>query len=155
MTRLEHQMTADVPEWGYKFHMNDILAAIGLCNLDGLGSVIKAHRYNVKYYMEHLKDIKGLMLPVVPEDSIPSWWSFYIFVDDRDKFIKKMEEKGIVTTPMWRRNDLYSTFKDMPTSTLENMDKLQDKIIFIPVGWWLKEKDLEYIVKSIKEVMNE
>ena len=141
MTRLQHQMTADVKEWGYKMHMNDISASLGLANLDLLDGISFKQRDNAKYYLDHLEG-----LPSIPADCIPSWWAFYILVKNRPHFIKYMAEQGIETTPMWRRNDEYSCFKK---ANLPNMTALQKKIIFIPVGWWLTEKDKQHIVKTI------
>ena len=148
-TRLQHQMTTDVEEWGYKFHMNDISAAIGLANLKDLNSTITRHWHNALYYRSELHDIDGLSLPTIPFGSEPSWFAFPLFVERRDDFIQMMIEKGIETTPMWRRNDEYTTFKREGTP-LPNMTKLQDKIVFIPVGWWLSWEDREYIVNTIK-----
>lgn len=145
-TRLEHQMTADVEEWGYKMHMNDINAAIGLANLENLDVITFKQTQNALYYLDRL----GGCLPSIQLEDTPSWWSFYIFVPNRKKFMKKMLEKGIETTPMWRRNDEYSCFKK---ADLPNMTRLQDKIVFIPVGWWLTQKQRAYIVKSVKECL--
>lgn len=151
MTRLEHQMTADVEEWGYKFHMNDIAATIGLCNFECLDDVTSTNVDNAEYYLNELKDLKGIKLPSINSEDLSCWWAFYILVDEREKLMKFLEERGIITTPMWRRNDRYSVFsKDFPKH-LPNMTALQNKILFIPVGWWVTKQDREFIVKSIKE----
>jgi dTDP-4-amino-4,6-dideoxygalactose transaminase len=154
MTRLEHQMTADVPEWGYKFHMNDISATIGITNLECLNDVTNIQINNANFYLKELKDLRGIKLPVIEEGSVPDWWAFYIFVDERVKLMKFLEDKGVITTPMWRRNDRYTTFNFRDQKPLPNMDSLQNKILFIPVGWWVTKKDREYIVKLIKEFSN-
>lgn len=150
-TRLEHQMTADVLEWGYKYHMNDIAAAIGLANLPGLDESLQIASTNALFYQEHLKNMKGLRLLTIPL-SKPSWFAFPILVEDREKFMKKMGEAGIETTPMWRRNDAYSTFIQMKPAHLPNMDRLQNQIVFLPVGWWVTMSDMQYIVDTIGEI---
>ena len=33
---------------------------------------------------------------------------------------------------------------------LPNLDKLEKEMVCIPVGWWLLEKDLEYIAKKME-----
>jgi len=155
MTRLEHQMTADVPEWGYKMHMNDISATIGLANFDSLDDVTSIQVDNAEYYLKELVGLKGITLPTIEKKSFPSWWAFCIFSDEREKLMKFLDEKGIITTPMWRRNDRYTTFKvDFPKE-LPSMNKLQNKILFIPSGWWVTKRDREYIVESIKQFTNE
>lgn len=152
-TRLEHQMTEDVKDWGYKMHMNDIQAAIGIANLEDLDMITFQQRDNAEYYQAHL----GGSLPKVYAGDTPSWWAFYIFVSDRKKFMKKMAAKGIETTPMWRRNDDYSVFTNQFDNLislrpiLHNMDRLENQIVFIPVGWWITKANREYIVKSVKQ----
>lgn len=154
MTRLEHQMTADVPEWGYKFHMNDIAATIGLANFECLDDVTSSNVDNAEFYMKELQGIKGITLPTIEKDALPDWWGFYIFTDERPKLMDFLNKKGIITTPMWRRNDQYSAFKEDFPKLLPNMTALQNKILFIPSGWWLTKKDREYIVECIKEFSN-
>lgn len=148
MTRLEHQMIVDVEDWGYKFHMNDIAASVGLANLEVLDDVLKKQQENANYYYEHFKDIPGITLPFIPEDCTPSWWIFYLFTRYRDDFIAHLKDRGIVATPMWRRNDEYTVFKARKAN-LPNLDYLQDKVVFIPVGWWLTLRDKEYIIATI------
>jgi dTDP-4-amino-4,6-dideoxygalactose transaminase len=133
--------------------MNDISAAIGLANLELLDEITRKQRENAEYYIKHLKDF----LPDIPKDSQPSWWAFYILVNNRDKFMEEMKEAGIETTPMWRRNDEYTCFSEMYDAVglvnqkpvLPNMDKLEDKMVFIPVGHWLTEEERGYIVERI------
>ncbi len=139
-TRLEHQMTADVEEWGYKMHMNDISAAIGLSNLEQLTFITERQRQNAEQYLMRLE------CPFVPDDCDPSWWAFPIFVKDRARFIEYMKDCDIETSPMWRRNDEYSCFEK---ADLPNMAKIQDSVVFIPVGWWLSIRERQLIYESI------
>lgn len=155
MTRLQHQMTADVEEWGYKFHMNDIAATIGLTNFECLDDVTSIQVENAEYYLQELRDLPGITLPVHERNSFPSWWAFYLFTNDRAELMEFLDKRGIVTTPMWRRNDQYTCFKTGKEKKLPNMDQLQDKILFIPVGWWLSKNDKEYVVESIKAFTKE
>lgn len=37
---------ADVENWGYKFHMNDVIAAVGIENLKASGPIVDAHMSN-------------------------------------------------------------------------------------------------------------
>lgn len=141
MSRLEHQMTADVKDWGYKMHMNDIAASIGLGNIGSLDKITKKQKENAAYYRKHLRGVS------IPKGSDPSWWAFPILVDKREALMKFLASEGIETTPMWRRNDEYSVFE--VTHYLHNMTALEDKILFIPVGWWLTPQERRHIVKSI------
>ena len=39
---------ADIPEWGYKFHMNDVCATVGNENLKHANDIISKHRENAR-----------------------------------------------------------------------------------------------------------
>jgi perosamine synthetase len=144
-TKLEHQMEADVEEWGYKFHMNDIAASIGLKNIEHLPAILRRHKENAEYYCGKL----GININKEKESS---WWLFPILSYNRKELILKMNNAGIEVSPMWRRNDEYSTFSEFRGQKLSNMDFIQDKILFIPVGWWLTtEQELDKIMYLLVE----
>ena len=143
-TRLQHQMTADVEEWGYKMHMNDISASIGLENLKYLDSITAKQRETAHLYNTFLDS--GIIYPLKCN---PSWWAFPMLVENRDEFIQKMEDRGIECSPMWRRNDEYSVFKK---ADLPNMEYVQNRVVFVPVGWWLSPEDRAFIVQEICDI---
>lgn len=136
-TRLEHQMTSDVEEWGYKMHMNDIAATIGLENLFLLDDSLAKHRANARYYNKELKRTAYVG---------SSDWAYYIFTNKRRELIAELEANQIESTPMWRRNDEYTCFEK---ADLPNMKELQDKILFIPVGFWLTEEERRKIASIV------
>ena len=132
--------------------MNDINATIGLCNLPYVSKLLETHRQNAQYYFEHLKNIKGITLLENNNDRQGSWWLFTFLVENKNIFIEKMKEKGIIVSQVHQRNDVHSCVEKYK-QTLKYLDELESKIICIPVGWWVTKDDREYIVESIKESM--
>lgn len=151
-TRLQHQMTADVPEWGYKFHMNDICASLGLANWDLALQNIEISRRNATLYGQLLADLPGVQPQTAPAGSNPSWWIYGVLVPEgsRDGLIEFLQQNQVVSTPMWRRNDCYSTFSP-PYQPLPGMDSIQNRILFIPSGWWVTEDDVRRVARLIKD----
>ena len=49
----------DIAEYGYKYHMNDVNATIGMHNLPHIPDLATKCRENAKYFDEELKDIEG------------------------------------------------------------------------------------------------
>jgi dTDP-4-amino-4,6-dideoxygalactose transaminase len=138
-------MTADVKDWGYKFHMNDVAAAIGLANLELFEEVLQKHRASADYYRNTLY---GVQMFSQPKDCLSSDWVFGFFCENRKLFMEYMTEQGIEVTPMWRRNDEYSTFAQF-RSVLPNMDIAQNKVVFVPTGWWLTQGERTKIADAI------
>jgi dTDP-4-amino-4,6-dideoxygalactose transaminase len=140
----------DIPEWGYKFHMNDINATIGSSNLSHIGNILKRHRDNAKWYNENLKNINGIELLDFSEKFDSSYWIYTLKVADKTSFMEFMNEKNIMVSQVHNRNDIHSCVLKFKCS-LPNLDKLEKEIISIPVGWWVSNEQREYILKSIKE----
>jgi len=139
-----------IPEAGFKFHMNNIEAAIGLEQLKYAEHILKTHRRNAKYYMDNLKDVPGITLPKIPRDVSPAWWVFMLFAERRDDLSKKLMENGIHSSLLHVRNDIYECFKDSKTE-LPQVSRFQDRELCIPCGWWVTEDDARYVTKVIKE----
>lgn len=135
---------------GFKYHLTDIAAAIGISNFKDIDSLVNVHRNNSKYYNEQLKDVSGIQLLENNPDHKSSCWLYTMRVKNRSDFVKKLESKGVASNPVHARCDKHSCVYKY-RSSLPNMDVLGDEMICIPVGWWVTEEDREYIVKTIKE----
>jgi len=149
--RLEH----DIAEYGYKFHMNDINATMGLYNLPHISGLLKKMRANGRYFDEHLKNVAGIQLMKNNPKCNSAYWLYTIRVLNGKKleFMNKMKKAGIMTSQVHNRNDINSCVKKFEEK-LPNLDILEKELVCIPVGWWLEQEDLEKMVTNIKLFMN-
>jgi dTDP-4-amino-4,6-dideoxygalactose transaminase len=147
--RKDFRCEADIEEWGFKFHMNDVCATVGIENLKHADELIKTHQSNAAYYDKHLKNVNGVTLLTRHEGHESAFWIYSMLVDDRNGFYKWMKECGIVVSQVHERNDKHSCVKEF-RSTLPTLDKTIGKIVSIPVGWWVTKEEREYIVDCIK-----
>ena len=143
------RFSQDVAEAGYKFHMNDVSAAMGRANLQELDTVLDGHTRNAKLLHSILSGVNGVGLP--PPDADSSWWLFTIQVDSPSDFMAKMAERGIGTSPVHDRNDGKSCFAGSTRRNLPGVDAFDAHQVSIPVGWWLNDKDLERIAEAVSE----
>ena len=97
----DFRLENDIVEYGYKFHMNDINATIGLYNLPHMEELLRKNRKNGKYFDEHLKNIKGIKLLGKPFSKRfnSSYWLYTIRVlnGKKEEFINEMKKAGIMT----------------------------------------------------------
>ena len=140
---------ADVEEWGFKYHMNDVNASIGMANLKGIDKIIDRHKENGNYYNEQLKDVPGVTLLENKDDRESAYWIYSMKVDRHDDFMKWMKECDIMVSRVHERNDKHTCVKDY-VSMLPNLDKVIKQMICIPCGWWVTDEQREYIVDCIK-----
>lgn len=134
-----------IEEAGYKFHMNDIAATMGIENFKEINKIVSKHIENGKYLQENLK---GVRLLESKPDRQSSHWIFTIMVDKRDDFVNYMKEKGIATSRVHDRNDKHPCFKEFSVD-LPNTTYVCNNMICIPCGWWLERQDMEYIVEIV------
>lgn len=154
----DHRLENDISEYGYKFHMNDLNASLGIHNLKHIDRLNAIALSNAKYYDEQLADISELELLKVPSKASPVYWLYTIFVksgtpstDTRKRqFMTYMQKLNIMTSQVHNRNDINSCVAEFATDKLPNLDRMENEIVCIPVGWWVTPSDREYIVNSIK-----
>ena len=148
--RKDFRCEADIPEWGFKFHMNDVNATVGLENLKFADQIISKHQDNAKFYDEQLKGVPGVTTLTRHEGHESAFWIYSMLVENRDGFYDKMKDCGIMVSQVHERNDKHSCVKEFK-SDLPVLDATIGKVVSIPVGWWVTEEERQYIVDCIKQ----
>ena len=140
----------DIAEYGYKFHMNDLNATIGLYNLPHISGLLDKNRANAAYFDEQLKNVDGIKLINFNSKCNSAYWLYTIRIlnGKKQEFLEKMKEGGIMTSQVHNRNDINSCVKDFK-ETLPNLDLLEKELVCIPVGWWLTNEDRVKIINII------
>jgi dTDP-4-amino-4,6-dideoxygalactose transaminase len=130
--------------------MNDINATIGLYNLPYIDGLLKKNRFNNQYLYENLKNFNDITLFENKDDRQSACWLFTMRVNRKNDFIEKMKQYGITTSQVHNRNDLNTCVSNY-ICELPNISKLEKELICLPVGWWLEQNDLDFIINKIKE----
>jgi len=149
--RRDFRCEEDVREWGYKFHMNDVTATIGLHQLEFIPDILKRHRENAGYYRMRFGDLDGLSLLKYASDREGSYWLFTMRVPERQYFMGEMKKAGVVVSQVHARNDLHTMFSDFKCN-LPGLDEFSSEHVSIPVGWWLTEEQRKYVADSVERI---
>src|SRR3989344_7094989 len=142
------------PEWnvneiGYKYHLNDYCAALGLENLKELNQILKRREEIVKRYNEELSRIKGIRLFERKSDRKSANWLFSMHVERRIDFITTMLKKGIEVSVVHNRIDTNDAFGPL-RKDLKNLAKFTETHVSLPLHNYLTDDDISYILKSIR-----
>lgn len=88
----------DISVLGYKYNMNDVMAAIGLVQLEKLDDMNDRRRRIISRYINGIKDIPeiSLYLPYT-NNGDEAYWFFAIRVEDRDNLLIHLKSKRIAT----------------------------------------------------------
>jgi len=140
---------------GYNFRMTDIAAAIGLAQLKKIDEFNKKRINNAKYLNKNLKNVKEIITPEVLSGVKHVYHQYTIKVEkgDRDEWVKFLNENGVGTgihypIPIYKQ-DLYINLGY--NDNLEETENAANSVISLPIHPNLSEKDLDIIVKVLKE----
>ncbi len=141
----------NIEEAGYRYHLTDDLAAVGLANLEMVEKVVKRHRENAARLHHALAGIDGVLPP--PPDPGASWWFYDLRIEgDRDQFSRDLADAGVASSPVHASNTKHSAFKRQSRGDTPNADWYDRHHLAIPCGWWLTESDLDQIASAVTKV---
>lgn len=139
----------DLQELGFKYHMNNVAAAIGLGNLETFDDRLTRHRSIAQKYHEGIPEADGLRLPRHEHERQSSWWFFPLLVERRNDFVRAMNSRGVICSVVHRRidtNSLYSAFaRDLP-----GQDEFDQYQINLPVHVGISDEDVEQVIAAIR-----
>lgn len=126
---------------GYKFHMSDLDASLGIANLPGAVAHVKASRENARWYQANLPS--GVLVPWQEEGT---YWTYMILVERRAEFMAYMAEKGIHTSPVQSIGTKHDLF---PHDRLPGAEWYGARNVAIPSGWWVTDEERAYIADCV------
>lgn len=138
-----------IKEIGYKYHMNDVAAAILDKQLDILDSILKRRKEISDRYLNGLKSVPGVTLLERKPDRESGNWLFSMYVNRRDDFQKKLAENEIECHMVHVRNDICPIFGGL-RQNLPIMNKVENKYVSIPLHNHLTDDEVDKIIKTIK-----
>lgn len=145
----DYRIEKDIHHWGYKFHMNDVNATIGLANFVHTNEILKKHRENAFYYRKSFANLPWITLLREDEGHLSSYWLFTMKVKRAERFMEYMKSRNVMASKVHRRNDTHPVTRRFKRP-LPNVDTFYSQMVCIPVGWWVDKKDREYIVDVVR-----
>ncbi|MBP8626146.1 MAG: DegT/DnrJ/EryC1/StrS family aminotransferase [Syntrophorhabdales bacterium] len=139
----------DVAEVGYKCHMNDIAAAIGIVQLSKLERLNAKREELTGLYNRLLMDIPEVRTPVLKPDRKSAYHNYVIKAEKRDELNQYLAGEGVSTSVHYFPNNHYEIYRgykgDTPIS-----DEVWKKIMTLPLFPDLRTEDVHLISNKIK-----
>ena len=134
---------------GYRYHMSNINAAIGLAQFEKFGSFIEKKKRIVREYDNFFKGIEGV--EVLERDHLKTApFNYTIKIGkNRDKFIQYMQKQGISVGINYIPNHLQPFFKQF-RKKLPVTERVWKEIVSLPLYYDMRRKDIEKIKNSVK-----
>lgn len=148
---------------GFGYRMTNLQAAIGCAQIQKIEKIIDKKRKIAQYYNENLKDIDGLQLPVEKSYARNVYWMYHVVINQesgvsRDVLMKKLTDCGIETREAFIPYNMQEVFIRkgwVRGDECPNANYAAKNGFYIPSGALLSEKELEYIVTTIKRLARE
>ena len=142
--RPDMRIEADIAEAGYKFHMNDVTATIGLTQLPHLERIVAAQRANAAFYDTAI----GFARQFVPVKATGAWWLYTLLVRDREAFMTWMRSQGIQVSQVHARLDGHTCLRQFQAGPLPGVTEFYRRMVCIPVHWGLSEDDRQRVADA-------
>jgi len=148
VTRKAYTWEYDVSEIGFKYHMNDIEAAIAREQLKFLDEDNARRATIASMYYSELAKVPGLRLLQQKTDRRSSNHLCCILVEERDRLVNKLRDHGVGVGVHYRRNDLYPMYEN---SCVPNAEMFSAQVISLPLHLYLRDEEVSYVVGLIRE----
>ena len=140
----------NINELGYKYHLNDYSAALGLANLEDLDFILQRRKEIAEFYKSKIIQNDLIRFLDYKEENTSANWLFTVMLKNRNSFITYLKENEIPTSVVHlgiHNNDVFkNSFCNLENQTL--FDKQQ---ISIPLHSNLTNNDINHIVDVINE----
>lgn len=139
----------DVDELGYKAHMNDIPAVIGLVQLAKLEALNDKRRRIAHFYNQAFADLDWLETPPAGEGIKNATHNYVIKIPSRDRFIDYLGSKGISVGMHYYPNHLFSAYKEY-RQALPVAEAVWKRLATLPLYPDLTTDEQNLIVETVR-----
>ena len=142
----------DVDQPGWRYHMSNIMAAIGYTQLKKFPKFREIRQRLAKIYQQELLGVEGVkLIPCNYDEVVPHIVVIRVREDKRDAVKDALNAEGVGTGMHYRPNHLLSLFaKNQDNTTLAHTDQVYKELITVPLHPDLTEDDVHFICGIIK-----
>lgn len=150
---------------GFNYRMTNIQAAIGLAQVEQLDSFVNRKREIGLQYIEKLKHLKCLTLPIIKNDHAENiFWSFSVVINNAavkaEEVIKKLASLNIEAKEMfWPLHDqpIYKEKKifNESNSSYPNSKYFSEYGLNLPAGVNLSNTEIDSISSALTEILKD
>ncbi len=138
-------------EVGYNYRMSNILAAIGVAQMEVIDERVKRKREIFNAYKKKLSDVADFM-PEIEKSRGNRWLTTLTFKDKEPlSVLKYLKKYGIESRPLWKPMHMQPVFKNAKAYVNGRSEELFKKGLCLPSGTQIKDKQIEFIINKVRE----
>ena len=142
-------------DYGYNYRMSNILASIGVAQMEVLQERIAARRQIFEWYREILEDIEEItFMPELSHTKGNRWLTTLTFAHSDPTPIRlALEEENIESRPLWKPMHLQPLFKDSLCFQSGTSQSLFEKGLCLPSGTQMNRNDVDRVCGILKKAL--
>lgn len=144
----------------YKCNMTDIMAALGLVQMERYEGLLKRRQEIVAKYNEALKDLPVAVLNHKDADHCSSHHLYLVRLlgktrEDANKVIEQMAERGIACNVHYKPLPMMTAYKSLGFDIKDypNAYHLFENEVTLPLHTKLKDEDVEYVIGNFDDII--
>ena len=143
--------TYDMGMIGYRYHMANLHAAIGLSQLAKIEKISDSRRAACRYYNDHLSKISEVTVPNTNFAEVtPFLYYVRVPAPTRDALRTYLSEQGVDTGIHWQPGHWFTLFKNCRRGDLSVTDRTGHEILSLPLHSMMATETLDRVISSIK-----
>lgn len=142
--------TYDVERIGYRYHMLNLHAAVGLSQLAKLELIRNSRQNSCRLYNKLLQDITQIILPDTDFANVNPFL-YYIRVEGsiRDELRAYLKNNGIDTGIHWQPGNWFTLWKNVRQGDLSVVNEVGKTILSLPLHSCMSDEDVTHVCTQI------
>ena len=142
---------------GYNFRMSNIIAALGVAQINKIEKLIRMRHINALYLNQNLSSIPEISIPPTPTNARHVYQMYTIRLHNgsqRNRLIEWLTTKGIACKIYFYPIHLYSFYKNKfgyKEGYLPLTEKISSEVLTLPMFPSITHEDMDYIAETIKQ----
>ncbi len=143
-------------EFGYNYRMSNVLAAIGVAQMEVLEKRVARRREIFSLYKEYLGKIEEIHFMTEIEESHGNRWltTLTFAQTDPQKIINALANEAIESRPLWKPMHLQPLFKDALSFGNGTSESLFSRGLCLPSGSSMSNEDVLRVCHHVKKVLS-
>ncbi|KRN88433.1 DegT/DnrJ/EryC1/StrS family aminotransferase [Ligilactobacillus ceti] len=150
----------DIVSPAYKCNMTDIMAGIGLAQMERYPTLLARRQEIIKKYDEALRPLGVQTLPHYTDENQSSGHLYItripgITEEQRNEIIIKMAERGIATNVHYKPLPMMTAYKNLgfDINNYPNAYRMYANEITLPLHTKLSDEDVQYVIDNLVEIL--
>ncbi len=138
-------------EVGYNYRLVNVLAAIGLAQIENFQNILERKKEIDTTYKKELNGVGDIIFQINDKNSNPNCWLFTFRTKKMRELLNHLNSKGIQSRPFWTPMNNLPMYKNLHyINDYDISNKIYKECISVPSSSNLTELDQQKVIEEIK-----